>query len=162
MASVWCPTIAIAEERGTPDRSRFLTAVRRKSCEVRVGTPAFLQARIRRSTWTMTRVVLSEYCAATWSSLGWTSDVGSWLPKLWNWKGGICAHSDGNPKARKVGPAHDRVGWCFRWARPERGTAHGETRRRGARPGHPRHRGDLAVPAAPGGACGAGGVPTWG
>jgi hypothetical protein len=31
MLSVWCPTIAIAVERGTPARSRLRTAVRRKS-----------------------------------------------------------------------------------------------------------------------------------
>jgi len=40
MASVWCPTIAIAADRATPALSKFRTAVRRKSCGMRPGTPA--------------------------------------------------------------------------------------------------------------------------
>jgi hypothetical protein len=42
MGSVLCPTIFIAAERATPALSRFLTAVRRKSCGILPGTPAFL------------------------------------------------------------------------------------------------------------------------
>jgi len=34
----------MAVERGTPARSRFRTAVRRKSCGIRPGTPAERQA----------------------------------------------------------------------------------------------------------------------
>ena len=56
--------IFIATERGTPRRSRFRTAVLRKSCAIRPGTPASLQAvfqtfrsRLRRSpTWPWPRV----------------------------------------------------------------------------------------------------------
>lgn len=44
MASVWWPIIAMAVDRGTLARSRFLTAVRRKSCGMRPGTPAATQA----------------------------------------------------------------------------------------------------------------------
>jgi len=40
---VW-RTIFIAAERGTPARSRFRTAVRRKSWGIRCGTSAALQA----------------------------------------------------------------------------------------------------------------------
>ena len=43
MDSVLCPIIAIAVVLGTPARSRFLTAVRRKSCGMR-SIPASLQA----------------------------------------------------------------------------------------------------------------------
>jgi hypothetical protein len=42
--SVFWPTIAIATDRGTPSRSRFLIAVLRKSCGTR-ATPADLTAR---------------------------------------------------------------------------------------------------------------------
>jgi len=40
----YAPRIFMATERGTPARSRFLTAVRRKSCGIRPGAPAALQA----------------------------------------------------------------------------------------------------------------------
>ena len=43
-ASVLCPTICIATERGTPARSRLRTAVRRKSWKIRPGTPAAAHA----------------------------------------------------------------------------------------------------------------------
>src|SRR3989338_2210655 len=49
MASVWWPASFIATERGTPVRSMLRTAVRRKSCGIRPGTPAFLHA--KRQTW---------------------------------------------------------------------------------------------------------------
>ena len=42
MGSVLCPTIFIAAEGATPALTRFLTAVRRKSCGILPGTPAFL------------------------------------------------------------------------------------------------------------------------
>ncbi len=44
MLSVRCPTIFMAVDRGTPARSRFRTAVRRKSWGTRSGIPAFLHA----------------------------------------------------------------------------------------------------------------------
>src|SRR5258707_364239 len=44
MLSVLCPTIFMAVERGTPARSRFRTAVRRKSCGMRSDKPAAVQA----------------------------------------------------------------------------------------------------------------------
>jgi hypothetical protein len=44
MLSVLWPTRDIALDRGTPDRSRFLTAVLLKSCGMRPGIPASLQA----------------------------------------------------------------------------------------------------------------------
>jgi len=44
MLSVRCPIIFMAVDRGTPARSRFRTAVRRKSWGRRSGIPAFLQA----------------------------------------------------------------------------------------------------------------------
>jgi len=44
MLAVRCPIIFIAAERGTPARSKFRTAVRRKSWGIRPGTPAFLHA----------------------------------------------------------------------------------------------------------------------
>jgi hypothetical protein len=40
--SVLCPVIFMATDRGTPARSRFRTAVRRKSWSSRPGTPASL------------------------------------------------------------------------------------------------------------------------
>lgn len=40
MLSVLCPIMAIAADRDTPSRSRFRTAVRRKSCRTRPGQPA--------------------------------------------------------------------------------------------------------------------------
>ena len=43
-ASVLCPVNFIATERGTSACSRFLTAVRLKSCGMRPGTPAALHA----------------------------------------------------------------------------------------------------------------------
>jgi hypothetical protein len=44
MLSVLCPTIFMAVDRGTPARSRFRTAVRRKSCGMRPDSPAAVQA----------------------------------------------------------------------------------------------------------------------
>ena len=44
MLSVLCPTIFMAVDRGTPARSRFRTAVRRKSCGMRPARPAAVQA----------------------------------------------------------------------------------------------------------------------
>src|SRR6266481_1647726 len=44
MLSVRCPTIFMAVDRGTPARSRFRTAVRRKSWGMRSGIPAFVHA----------------------------------------------------------------------------------------------------------------------
>src|SRR5216683_6943569 len=44
MLSVLCPTIFMAVDRGTPARSRFRTAVRRKSCGMRPDRPAAVQA----------------------------------------------------------------------------------------------------------------------
>jgi hypothetical protein len=43
-ASVLCPVSFIAVERGTPARSRLRTALRRRSCGSRPGTPALRQA----------------------------------------------------------------------------------------------------------------------
>ena len=45
--SVLWPTSAMATARGTPARSRFLTAVRRQSCGRRPGTPAAAQAAVQ-------------------------------------------------------------------------------------------------------------------
>src|SRR5216683_2674425 len=74
MASVLCPTIAMAVERGTPARSRFLTAVRRKSWGIRPGTPA------RRQAVFQARRKLLSGRPAWWKTHGMMAPASRWSP----------------------------------------------------------------------------------
>src|SRR6266852_5621011 len=96
MLSVRWPTIFMAVDRGTPARSRFRTAVRRKSWGRRSGIPAFLQAvtQARRkdlmgfpARWNIHEMIAPVACSPTSVRARWRSKAarrsgvsGNWRP----------------------------------------------------------------------------------